>query len=88
MINFEQNYLSKKIPEKNPLEILLADSDLSVRTYQALKNSDIMNLSELVDYIESGLAKNNPGLNQKSLQEIEELLKKHNLGVETDNANG
>lgn len=79
MFKFEQSQPCKKILEKNFSEMLLADSDLSVRTYQALKNSNIVSLSELASYVESGLAKDNPGLNQKSWQEIEELLKKHDL---------
>lgn len=85
MFNFEQNQFSKKIPEKNSSEILLVDSDLSVRTYQALKNSNINSLSELANYVESDLAKDNLGLNKKSWQEIEALFKKHNLWSETDN---
>ena len=86
MLNFEHKFISKKPPEKILAEILLVDSDLSVRAYQALRVLSITNLEELTKYSENELIKGGSGINSKIIQEITELLAKYNLSLKKDQA--
>lgn len=81
MINFESQLIPKRQLEKMPNEILLVDSDLSTRAYQSLNILKITNLEELANYSAEELIAGSSGINQKIIQEINELLAKYNLSL-------
>lgn len=62
-----------------PNDLMLAECDLSTRAFVYLKNLGINKLGDLLSYTEEELRAKMPMVNNKTFQELQDLLDKYNL---------
>lgn len=80
MNSLEFNNLNKKRLEIRPEDLTLESLDMSVRTYQALKNIGIKNLKDIIDHESNFFTiENIPGFNKKSGEEVFYIVKEKGL---------
>jgi DNA-directed RNA polymerase subunit alpha len=86
-INFEEGTISEEIAEEKPstiynenLDRSVEELELSVRSYNCLKNANISTIRELVQKSEQEMLKTK-NFGRKSLNEIKEILTAMGLGL-------